>query len=133
MRKVFVSFLVLTISSILSASGIGIVQDEEFRKVGVTQENIDKAKKVIEEASIQYKIKNLDKKALEIQINKYMLEGTEKNIDKLNELVEKVGKIDSEIIKDRLKYQVEVQKYITTEQYLKARQLSLERLSKERQ
>ena len=133
MRKIFVSFLILTVGSILFASSIGIVQDEDFRKVGVTQENIDKAKKVIEEARVQYKIKTLDKKTLELQINKYMLEGTEKNIDKLNELVEKVSIIDSEIMKDRLKYKVEVQKYITTEQYLKARELRLNKLYKGRE
>ena len=75
----------------------------------------------------------MDKKALEIEINKYILDGTEKNLEKLNELVEKVGLLDAEIIKDRLKYQIEVQKYITTDQYLKARELSLKRISQSRE
>ncbi|MGL6024372.1 MAG: hypothetical protein ACRC0F_07130, partial [Cetobacterium sp.] len=91
--------------------------------------NIEEAKAIIERASIQYKLKVLDKKALEIQINKYILDGTEKNLEKLNELVEKIGLLDAEIIKDRLKYQIEVQKYISTEQYLKARELSLKKIS----
>lgn len=126
--KILLIFILTTIS--LFATSIGIVSDEDFRAVGVSQSNIDKAKVVIEEASMKFKLKTLDKKALEIEINKYILEGTEKNIDKINELIEKIGVIDGEIIKDRLKYQVEVQKYITTNQYLKARELSIEKMMK---
>lgn len=120
---------VLNISVIL-ASGIGMISDEDFISVGVTQESIDTAKEIIKEASTKYKLKVLDKKSLEIEMNKYILDGTEKNIEKLNELVEQVGKIDSEIIKDKLKYQIEVQKNITTEQYMKARERAFERLQK---
>ncbi|MGL4987632.1 MAG: hypothetical protein ACRCZO_14080 [Cetobacterium sp.] len=130
MKKLVMGLLVFIFSiSAYATSGIGIVKDDDFKAVGVSQSNIESVKLIIERASIQYKLKTLDKKALEIQINKYILEGTEKNLDKLNELVEKVGLLDAEIIKDRLKYQIEVQKYISTEQYLKARELSLKRMS----
>lgn len=112
-----------------AASGIGIVSDEDFIAVGVSEENLAKVKKIIEEAGTQYKLKTLDKRSLEIEVNRCMLEGTAKNLDKLNVLVDKICVIDANIIKDRLKYQVEVQKYITTEQYVKAREKSLERLS----
>lgn len=129
MRKIVVGLLIFILAvPMLAAGGIGIVKDEDFKAVGVTQENIDKAKEIIKEASTQYKLKTLDKKSLEIEVNKYILEGTEKNIKELNKLVEKIGEIDTEIIKDRLKYQVEVQKYISTEQYIGARERSLERL-----
>lgn len=131
MKKIAMGLLIFILSiPSLASSGVGIVKDEDFRAVGVSQENIDKVKTIITEASTQYKLKTLDKKALEIEINKYILDGTEKNLDKLNELVEKVGIVDAEIIKDRLKYQIEVQKYISTDQYLKARELSLEKLTK---
>lgn len=134
MKKIVMGLLVLMFSvSAYATSGIGIVQDDDFKAVGVSQENINKVKVIIEQASIQYKLKTLDKKALEIEINKYILDGTEKNIEKLNELVEKVGLLDAEIIKDRLKYQIEVQKHITTDQYLKARELSLKRISQSRE
>lgn len=134
MKKIVMGLLVLMFSaSAYATSGIGIVQDDDFKAVGVSQENINKVKVIIEQASIQYKLKTLDKKALEIEINKYILDGTEKNIEKLNELVEKVGLLDAEIIKDRLKYQIEVQKHITTDQYLKARELSLKRISESRE
>ncbi|MGL4424891.1 MAG: hypothetical protein ACRCZR_01165 [Cetobacterium sp.] len=130
MKKLVMGLLVFIFSiSAYATSGIGIVKDDDFKAVGVSQSNIESVKLIIERASIQYKLKTLDKKALEIQINKYILEGTEKNLEKLNELVEKVGLLDAEIIKDRLKYQIEVQKYISTEQYLKARELSLKRMS----
>ncbi|MGL5000380.1 MAG: hypothetical protein ACRC6J_01495 [Cetobacterium sp.] len=130
MKKIVMGILILVVSiSAYAASGIGIVKDEDFKAVGVSQTNIEEAKAIIERASIQYKLKVLDKKALEIQINKYILDGTEKNLEKLNELVEKIGLLDAEIIKDRLKYQIEVQKYISTEQYLKARELSLKKIS----
>ncbi|MGL4999614.1 MAG: hypothetical protein ACRC0R_05770 [Cetobacterium sp.] len=130
MKKIVMGILILVVSiSAYATSGIGIVKDEDFKAVGVSQTNIEEAKAIIERASIQYKLKVLDKKALEIQINKYILDGTEKNLEKLNELVEKIGLLDAEIIKDRLKYQIEVQKYISTEQYLKARELSLKKIS----
>lgn len=129
MKKLLLVILALTINiSIFSSSGIGIVRDEDFREVGVSQENIDKVKVIINEASTQYKLKELDKKALEIEINRCMLEGTEKNIKELNRLLDEVGKIETEIVKDRLKYQIEVQKYISTEQYLKARELSIQKM-----
>lgn len=129
MKKIVLMLFIFILSvPMFATGGIGIVRDDDFRSVGVSQENIDKVKEIIKEASTKYKMKTLDKKALEIEINRYILDGTEKNIGKLNELVEKVGIVDTEIIKDRLKYQVEVQKYITTEQYLKAREKSLERI-----
>ncbi|MGL4971480.1 MAG: hypothetical protein ACRC45_07700, partial [Cetobacterium sp.] len=121
--------ILLASLSTYATSGIGIVKDDDFKAVGVSQDNIERVKIIIERASIQYKLKILDKKALEIEINKYILDGTEKNLEKLNELVEKVGLLDAEIIKDRLKYQIEVQKYISTDQYLKARELSLKRMT----
>lgn len=130
MKKIVMGLLILLASvSAYATSGIGIVKDDDFKAVGVSQENIESVKIIIERASIQYKLKILDKKALEIEINKYILDGTEKNLEKLNELVEKVGLLDAEIIKDRLKYQIEVQKYISTDQYLKARELSLKRMT----
>lgn len=130
MKKLVMGLLILTISiSTLATSGIGIVKDEDFKSVGVSDENLERVKIIIEQASIKYKLKTLDKKALEIEINKYILDGTEKNIEKLNELVEKIGLIDADIIKDRLKYQIEVQKYISTDQYLKARELSVKRMA----
>nr|WP_307774472.1 hypothetical protein [uncultured Cetobacterium sp.] len=129
MKKIVLMLFIFILSvPMFATGGIGIVRDDDFRSVGVSQENIDKVKEIIKEASTKYKMKTLDKKALEIEINRYILDGTEKNIGKLNELVEKVGIVDTEIIKDRLKYQVEVQKYITTEQYLKAREKSLKRI-----
>lgn len=112
-----------------AASGIGIVSDEDFIAVGVSRENLIKVKKIIEEAGTQYKLKTLDKRSLEIEINKCMLEGTQKNFDRLNELIDKICLIDASIMKDKLKYQVEVQKYITTEEYIKAREKSLERMA----
>lgn len=134
MKKIAMGLLIFILSiPSLASSGVGIVKDEDFRAVGVSQENIDRVKTIITEASTQYKLKTLDKKALEIEINRYILDGTEKNLDKLNELVEKVGVVDAEIIKDRLKYQVEVQKYISTDQYLKARELSLEKMTETQQ
>ncbi|WP_297598122.1 hypothetical protein [uncultured Cetobacterium sp.] len=134
MKKIAMGLLIFILSiPSLASSGVGIVKDEDFRAVGVSQENIDRVKTIIAEASTQYKLKTLDKKALEIEINRYILDGTEKNLDKLNELVEKVGVVDAEIIKDRLKYQVEVQKYISTDQYLKARELSLEKMTETQQ
>ena len=45
MRKVIYFFTTLLFSTVIFASeGLGIVSDEDFLKVGVTPENIEKAK-----------------------------------------------------------------------------------------
>lgn len=125
-KFVFMMFLITGVNT-FSNQLIGIVTNEDLIAVGVPQENISKVRVIIEQANVQYKMRLLDKEAIEIEIKKYILLGSEENLGRINNLLDKLGVIESEMRKDRLKYQIEVRKYITTEQYMKARNQSIKK------
>lgn len=129
MKKFITSIFFLLIGiSAMANQGLGIISDEDFKQVGVPQNNIEQVKKIINEASNKYKLLVLDKRAIEIEVNKCVLDGPEKNLSKLDELADKLGAIEATMIKDKFRYQIAVQKYISTEQYVKAREVALQRL-----
>ncbi|STO30729.1 Uncharacterised protein [Fusobacterium necrogenes] len=130
MKKIIYFFISLLSSLTMFASeGLGIVSDEDFLKVGVTPENVEKAKVMVDKVSINYKMLILEKKQLELEVNKYVLEGAETNLEKIDALFDKIGDIEAAILKDRIRSQIEMQKYITQEQYLKARDIAVRRLN----
>ena len=130
MRKIFSCAVMLLFSSLIFASeGLGIVSDEDFLKVGVIPENIEKAKLMVNRVSTNYKMLVLEKKQLELEVNKYVLEGPEANLEKIDVLFDKIGVIEASILKDRIRSQIEMQKYITQEQYIKARDMAIRRLN----
>ncbi len=114
---------------IFASEGLGIVSDEDFLKVGVTPENIEKAKLMVNRVSTNYKMLVLEKKQLELEVNKYVLENPEANLEKIDILFDKIGAIEANILKDRIRSQIEMQKYITQEQYIKARDIAIRRLN----
>ena len=71
----------------------------------------------------------LEKKQLELEVNKYVLEGPEANLEKIDAIFDKIGAIEASILKDRIRSQVEMQKYITKEQYFTAREIAIKRLN----
>ena len=126
MRKVIYFFTTLLFSTVIFASeGLGIVSDEDFLKV----ENIEKAKLMVNRVSTNYKMLVLEKKQLELEVNKYVLENPEANLEKIDILFDKIGAIEANILKDRIRSQIEMQKYITQEQYIKARDIAIRRLN----
>lgn len=130
MKKIFGFITMLVCSSVIfSSEGLGIVADEDFLKVGVAPENIEKAKLMVNKVSTNYKMLILEKKQLELEVNKYVLEGAEANLDKIDILFDKIGAIEANILKDRIRSQIEMQKYITQEQYIKARDIAVRRLN----
>jgi hypothetical protein len=130
MKKIFGFITMLVCSSVIfSSEGLGIVADEDFLKVGVAPENIEKAKLMVNKVSTNYKMLILEKKQLELEVNKYVLEGAEANLDKIDVLFDKIGAIEANILKDRIRSQIEMQKYITQEQYIKARDIAVRRLN----
>lgn len=130
MRKILSFFTMLICSSLLLASeGLGIVTDDDFLKVGVAPENIKQAKAMVNKVSINYKMLILEKKQLELEVNKFVLEGSEANLEKIDELFDRIGAIEASILKDRIRSQIEMQKYITQEQYIKARDIAIKRLN----
>lgn len=130
MKKI-IYFLVIVLCSttIIASEGLGIVSDEDFLKVGVTSENVEKAKMMVNRVSTNYKMLILEKKQLELEVNKYVLEGPEANLEKIDDIFDKIGAIEASILKDRIRSQIEMQKYITQEQYLKARDIAIKRLN----
>lgn len=134
MRKIFSCAIMILCSSLLLASeGLGIVLDEDFLKVGVSPENVEKAKSMVNRVSTNYKMLILEKKQLELEVNKYVLEGPEANLEKIDALFDKIGAIEANILKDRIRSQIEMQKYITQEQYIRARDIAIQRLNNPKQ
>jgi len=132
MRKKILVVLAVILSIVALGStrieNIGIIYEDDFRSVGVTEENIDKAKVIILEANKKHQILMLERKQLELEVNKYMLEGSEENWDKISGVFDKLGKVEAELMKNKLRSQVEIRNYISEDEYLRARGAAVERL-----
>lgn len=113
-------------------SEFGIIQDSELKRVGVSETNLTQAKSVIRKAENSYKMLVLEKRELELKVNKLMIDGAAKNLTTLDALFDRMGKIESQILKDRVRSQIEMQKFITQDQYTQARELAVQRLSREK-
>lgn len=129
--KKFIFMIFLTISSLSFASqnGLGIIGDKELRAVGVKEENIKEAKNLMDSVASSYKLKTLEKEQLQLEIDRYVLDGAEKNLDKIDRIFEKIGNIEVSIMKERMRSQIKMKKYISQEQYIEARKLSIKRLN----
>ena len=132
MRKEVVGaiFTFLSVFSFSNNDGLGIVSAEDFLKAGVSRENVKRAQGVLSNTSNKYKVLLLDKQKVEIEINQMIILGVEKHWNEIDKLADRLGCIEAEMIKDRLRGQVEMQRYITQEQYFKAREIAVERLQK---
>ncbi len=132
MRKRIILLLGLLVCMVsFSASNldnIGIIYEEDFRSVGVSEGDIVKAKEIISNASTKHKLLLLDRRQRELEINKYILENPERNWEKISLIFDEVGKIEAEILKNKLKSQIEVRKYINQEEYNNARALAVKRI-----
>ena len=109
-------------------NGLGIVDDADLRAAGVKAENIKKAKELVKQVASNYELRLLERKQLELQIN--ILENPEKYIKQIDEMFDKIGAIEATIMKERLRSQIQMKKYITAEQYMKAKEIAIKRLSK---
>ena len=124
MKKLLV-YIVFVLSSfaMFGESEFGIIQDSELRRVGVSEANLRQAKAVINKAETTYKM-------LVLKINKLMMENPAKNLSTLDTLFDRIGVIEAKILKDKVRSQIEMQKYISQDQYVQARELSIQRLNK---
>ena len=132
MKKFFcVLFCLVSLFTFASEeNGLGIVDDADLRAAGVKAENIKKAKELVKQVASNYELRLLERKQLELQINKYILENPEKYIKQIDEMFDKIGEIEATIMKERLRSQIQMKKYITAEQYMKAKEIAIKRLSK---
>ena len=132
MKKFFcVLFCLVSLFTFASEeNGLGIVDDADLRAAGVKAENIKKAKELVKQVASNYELRLLERKQLELQINKYILENPEKYIKQIDEMFDKIGAIEATIMKERFRSQIQMKKYITAEQYMKAKEIAIKRLSK---
>lgn len=131
MKKLWVYMIfVLSSLTLLGESEFGIIQDSELRRVGVSEANLRQAKAVINQAETTYKMLVLERREIELKINKLMMENPAKNLSTLDTLFDRIGVIEAKILKDKVRSQIEIQKYISQEQYLQARELSIQRLNR---
>lgn len=131
MKKLLV-YIVFVLSSfaIFGESEFGIIQDSELRRVGVSEANLRQAKAVINKAETTYKMLVLERREIELKINKLMMDNPAKNLSTLDNLFDRIGVIEAKILKDKVRSQIEMQKYISQDQYVQARELSIQRLNK---
>ncbi|AVQ16604.1 MULTISPECIES: hypothetical protein [Fusobacterium] len=131
MKKLLV-YIVFVLSSfaMFGESEFGIIQDSELRRVGVSEANLRQAKAVINKAETTYKMLVLERREIELKINKLMMENPAKNLSTLDTLFDRIGVIEAKILKDKVRSQIEMQKYISQDQYVQARELSIQRLNK---
>lgn len=115
-----------------SKNEFGIVYDEDFIKVGVTKENLEKARELMGKTTSQFKILSLEKQKLEIEANQLIADGLEKNLQKLDAIFDKMGDIETNFYKLKIRSQIGVYKYISKEQYLKARENAVGRMKEEK-
>ncbi|MBQ3437082.1 MAG: hypothetical protein IJG31_00965, partial [Fusobacterium sp.] len=81
MRKYLIGlFFIISIFSFSEETGLGIIIDSDLKAVGVKEENIKKAKQLMSEVATSYRLKSLEIEQLELQINKYVLDGPEKSL-----------------------------------------------------
>jgi len=127
MKKFFcVLFFLVSIFGFASDdNGLGIVDDADLRAAGVKSENIKKAKELMNQVASNYELRLLERKQLELQINKYILDGPEKYLKQIDEMFDKIGAIEAAIMKERLRSQIQMKKYITAEQYMMAQKALL--------
>lgn len=132
MRKQILIALILALSLVsLGASrveAIGIIYEEDFRTVGVKEENIDKARDIVLDANKAHQLLMLERQQLELEVNKYLLEGPEENWEKISDVFDKLGNIEAQLMKNKLKSQLEVRKYISESQYQRAREEAAKRI-----
>ncbi|MDP0488607.1 MAG: hypothetical protein Q7K48_00755 [Fusobacterium sp. JB021] len=136
MKKVYLIICSLMIGALSYGSdapvkngkALGLITVEDFAKVGVPKEKVVKANEIIKKSKNRYEYLLLDKKSKELEINKCILEGVENNWDKIDKLIDEIGVIEAKILKDRIRAQYEAQECISQEQYLKARNIAIERV-----
>ncbi|MGL5049403.1 MAG: hypothetical protein ACRC0K_01650 [Fusobacteriaceae bacterium] len=131
MKRIVSLILFLNFSILLfgNADGnFGIVYDEDFISTGVTQSNLDNAKELMDKTSIEFKKLTLDKQQLEIEANKILLDGAEENLEVLDSIFDKIGNVEADMLKTKVRSQVAMFNYISRDQYIKARELALKRI-----
>lgn len=121
-RYIILGFMLL--GSMFSYANISISNmEKELSTIGISDENIKNAKIILVEALKKHKIMIIEMDQKELEINKLLIDDPEKNWFKINKIFDEIGQIDANMKKNQLRTQIDVRKYISKEDYLKAKEL----------
>ena len=121
-RYIILGFMIL--GSMFSYANLSISNMEnELSAVGISDTNIEDAKNILSAAIKKDRIMLIELEQKELEINKLLIDDPEKNWFKISKLFDERGQINSNIKKNQLKTQIDVRKYISKENYLKAKNL----------
>lgn len=109
----------------------GIVLDEDFYKVGVKKDNLEKAKTIMDQTNRDFKRLSLERQKLEIDVNQILLEGAEKNLEKLDRVLDELGKNEASVYKTKIRSQIQMYKFVSQEEYIKARNIAIARIQEQ--
>ena len=122
--KKYIILGMLLLGSIFSYSNISISNmEKELSTIGISNGNIKSAKDILNTALKKHRIMLIELDQKELEINKLLIDGPEKNWFKINQLFDEIGQINANMKKNQLKTQINVRKYISKEEYFKAREL----------
>ncbi len=114
----------MILGSMFSYANLSISNMEnELSAVGISDTNIEDAKNILSAAIKKDRIMLIELEQKELEINKLLIDDPEKNWFKISKLFDERGQINSNIKKNQLKTQIDVRKYISKENYLKAKNL----------
>lgn len=121
-RYIILGFMIL--GSMFSYANLSISNmKNELSAVGISDTNIENAKNILNAAIKKDRIMLIELEQKELEINKLLIDNPEKNWFKISKLFDERGQINSNIKKNQLKTQIDVRKYISKENYLKAKNL----------
>lgn len=123
MRRYIILGLMLLGTMFSYASGSISNMGKELSTIGISDENIENSKIILGEALKKHKIMLIELDQKELEINKLLIDDPEKNWFKINKIFDEIGQINANIQKNKLKTQIDVRKYISKEDYLKAKNL----------
>ena len=123
MRRYVILGLML-LGSLFSYASISISNmEKELLTIGINDENIGNAKVILNNALKKHRIMLIELDQKELEINKLLIDDPEKNWFKINQLFDEIGQLNANMKKNQLKTQINVRKYISKEDYLKAKDL----------
>ena len=122
--KSYIILGMMLLGSMFSYASISISNmEKELSTIGISDEKIEDAKNILTTALKKHRIMLIELDQKELEINKLLIDDPEKNWFKINQLFDEIGQINANIKKNQLKTQIDVRKYISKDDYLKAKDL----------
>ena len=122
--KSYIILGMMLLGSMFSYASISISNmEKELSTIGISDEKIEDAKNILTTALKKHRIMLIELDQKELEINKLLIDDPEKNWFKINQLFDEIGQLNANVKKNQLKTQIDVRKYISKDDYLKAKDL----------